>query len=69
MAWFNRQKIVWSEEELRWIEENGQQALDKKKSRPTSILRFINVDIAIARSYQLEITDLPASADQPKLQR
>lgn len=23
MAWFNRTKIVWREEELRWIEENG----------------------------------------------
>ena len=32
-------------------------------------MRFINVDVAIARSYQLEITDLPADADQPKLQR
>ena len=67
MAWINCRKIVWTEEELRWIEENGQKSSDKKK--PSSFLRFINVDVAIARSYQLEITDLPADADQPKLQR
>ena len=63
MAWINCRKIVWREEELRWIEENGQNKPGKNKSKPNSILRFINVDVAIARSYQLEITDLPADAD------
>lgn len=40
MAWFNRRKIVWTEEELRWIEENQKNPL---ASQAGGILKFLPV--------------------------
>jgi len=65
MAWFNRTEIVWREEELRWIDENQKIAL---ASQAGGILKFLSVDV-LTNNYTIELTDLPADADEPKVKK
>ena len=69
MAWVNRKTVVWTEEELRWIEDNAK-VVAKTNDDNAGLLKFVDVDVfAVNSPYVVELTDLPEDTDEVTFKR
>lgn len=74
MAWFNRKTVTWTEQELKWIEENAPQektADSQEEKRGGAIMaKWFNADVLVNQKYRIAIRNLPEEiADEPALIR
>ena len=44
MAWFNRKTVIWSEQELKWIEENAKSV---NSQNTASMAKWFNADVLV----------------------
>ena len=71
MAWFNRTTVIWSAQELLWIEENAakQKSAVKDKRGGAEMAKWFNADVLVSNRYTIAISNLPAETDKPTLIR
>lgn len=75
MAWFNRKTVVWSEQELKWIEENAKSDNNKNsvngedKRGGAIMAKWFNADVLVNQKYRIAIRNLPPETDEPALIR
>lgn len=60
MAWFNRKTVEWTEQELRWIEENA----TAQKNKAETVDKKATAQVAT-----IEISNLPVETDKPAVIR
>ena len=72
MAWFNRKVVTWTEQEIKWIEENAEaskiSAEKKDKSGGAELAKWFTGDLMYAK-YKIAIYNLPPETDAPALIR
>ena len=72
MAWFNRKVVTWTEQEIKWIEENAEtskiSAEKKDKSGGAQLAKWFTGDLMYAK-YKIAIYNLPPETDAPALIR
>ena len=72
MAWFNRKVVTWTEEEIKWIEENAEaskiKAEQEDKRGGAQMAKWFAGDLMYAK-YRIAIYNLPANTDKPALIR
>ena len=73
MAWFNRKVVTWTDQELKWIEENGKSAANASKqldkNSGTSMAKWFDAQVLISQKYSIAFYNLPEETDAPELIR
>ena len=73
MAWFNRKVVTWTDQELKWIEENSKTDESAKKNEDkrggASMAKWFNADVLVTQKYNIAIYNLPPETDAPALIR
>jgi len=73
MAWFNRKTVTWTEQELKWIEENA--ATEAKKGDTSDkrggvlMAKWFTADVLVSGTHEIAISNLPPETDEPALIR
>ena len=71
MAWFNRKVVTWTEQELKWIEENAkanETAKNEGKGKGAGMAKWFTADL-MYQKYKVAIYNLPPETDEPALIR